>query len=338
MASGGSRPSDALGRSIQAFLAHLEGERRASPHTIRAYRRDLEQLRDFVCQRSNGQAEPSPMDKLLLRAWLAELGKERTGATMARKLSCVRAFFRFLERSGSLGQNPAHLLVSPKVRRRLPGFLGVDAAAEVMASPHRMGRAMSPRASEAALLRDVLLLELLYGSGLRVSEVVGLDLGDICQERDDLRVVGKGNKERVVPLGSKAKDALRRYLERRLELCHPKTGALHPRALLVGNRGERLGVRRVQVLVHRYGAAGAARPDLHPHALRHTCATHMLDGGADLRAIQQMLGHRSLSTTQRYTHLSVEQLVRVYDLAHPLARRAGPARNAKALVQRRSRG
>jgi integrase/recombinase XerC len=319
MASGGSRPSDALGRSIQAFLAHLEGERRASPHTIRAYRRDLEQLRDFVCQRSNGQAEPSPMDKLLLRAWLAELGKERTGATMARKLSCVRAFFRFLERSGSLGQNPAHLLVSPKVRRRLPGFLGVDAAAEVMASPHRMGRAMSPRASEAALLRDV-------------------DLGDICQERDDLRVVGKGNKERVVPLGSKAKDALRRYLERRLELCHPKTGALHPRALLVGNRGERLGVRRVQVLVHRYGAAGAARPDLHPHALRHTCATHMLDGGADLRAIQQMLGHRSLSTTQRYTHLSVEQLVRVYDLAHPLARLAGPARNAKALVQRRSRG
>jgi integrase/recombinase XerC len=314
-------PSDPFSRSVDSFLAHLQGERRASAHTIRAYRRDLGQLRDFVRECFSGRVEPGQVDKIVLRAWLAEFAKGRTATTMARKLACVRAFFRFLQRSGTVSQNPAALLVSPKVSRRLPGFLGVDAAAEVMTSPHRMGRAVFPRASDGSVLRDVLLLELLYGSGLRVSELVGLDLGDISQERNDLRVVGKGNKQRVVPLGSKAKDALQHYLERRSELCHPKTGALDPRALLVGNRGERLGVRRVQTLVHRYGAAGAARPDLHPHALRHTCATHMLDGGADLRAIQQMLGHRSLSTTQRYTHVSVERLLRVYDQAHPLARR-----------------
>jgi integrase/recombinase XerC len=135
-----------------------------------------------------------------------------------------------------------------------------------------------------------------------------------------VRVIGKGSKERVVPLGSYAVKALRRYLERREELCDAKTGAFDPRALFLSRRGKRLGVRQVQVLVHKYGALGAGRADLHPHALRHTCATHLLDGGADLRAIQKMLGHASLSTTQRYTHVSIDHLMNVYDAAHPLAR------------------
>jgi len=174
---------------------------------------------------------------------------------------------------------------------------------------------------ESEQLRDTLLLELLYGSGLRVSELIGLDLVSIDSAQAELRVIGKGDKERIVPLGEKALEALEAYLPRRAELRHPKSGYQDPAALLLGRRGRRLGVRWVQELVRRYGALGSGRPDLHPHALRHSCATHMLEGGADLRAIQEMLGHSSLSTTQRYTHLSLDQLIRVYDQAHPLARR-----------------
>jgi integrase/recombinase XerC len=213
-------------------------------------------------------------------------------------------------------------VASPKVRRKLPAFLGVDAAEQVMTAPSEVSEGAVGRAPGAAeLSRDAALLELLYGCGLRVSEVVALDLDQVSFERHEVMVLGKGSKERVVPLGSKAEEALRVYLERREELRHRRTGTLDPAALFVTRRGARLGVRRVQVLVQRYGALAAGRPDLHPHALRHSCATHMLDGGADLRAIQDFLGHASLSTTQRYTHLSLEQLLRVYDAAHPLARR-----------------
>jgi integrase/recombinase XerC len=163
------------------------------------------------------------------------------------------------------------------------------------------------------------MLELLYGSGLRVSELVGLDLASIETGAAMARVIGKGNKERRVPIGGHAERALQRYLPERSALAHPKTGAVDPTALLLNQRGQRLGVRAVQLLVRRYGTLGAGRPDLHPHALRHSCATHMLAGGADLRVIQEMLGHSSLSTTQRYTHLSLDQLLATYDRSHPLA-------------------
>ena len=169
--------------------------------------------------------------------------------------------------------------------------------------------------------RDCAILELLYGCGLRVSELVQLDVESLMLGEDQLRVLGKGSKERIVPLGLHAKRALAEYLEARSEYRHPKTGMQDTHALFLGRRGQRLSSRWIQVLVRRYGALGAGRPDLHPHALRHSCATHMLEGGADLRAIQEMLGHSSLSTTQRYTHVSVDQLTRVYDRAHPLARR-----------------
>jgi integrase/recombinase XerC len=174
--------------------------------------------------------------------------------------------------------------------------------------------------SDASRSRDTALLEVLYGSGLRVSELVQLDLGSVSFGEGSVRVLGKGKKERIVPFGSKAAEALRAYLAHRAELRHPKTGEQDPAALFLGRSGARLGVRWVQKLVHRYGALGTGRPDLHPHALRHSCATHMLEGGADLRAIQEMLGHSSLSTTQRYTHLSLDKLLEVYDKSHPLAR------------------
>ena len=309
--------ADDFARRIDRFAEFLSGERRSSPHTVKAYRRDLEQLASFLRERLDRPVGVADMNKLSLRGWLGDLARTRSATSIARKLAAVRAFCRYLEREGVLRESPAALLASPKIRRKLPGFLSADAAAEVMDAPHQLtGR------PEVEALRDALALELLYGGGLRVSELAALDVENVSLEEDQLRVLGKGRKERIVPLGSKAREAVLAYLSRRGELRHPKTGAQDPRALWLGRRGRRLGVRRLQTLVQRYGALGAGRPDLHPHALRHSCATHMLEGGADLRAIQEMLGHSSLSTTQRYTHVSLDQLLGVYDRAHPLARRA----------------
>lgn len=307
---------DALARSIDAFAEHLEGERRASRHTVSAYRRDLRQLASFVRERTRGPARPDRIGKLELRAWLGELARTRSSASIARKLASVRAFFGWLEREGALGENAAVLLSTPKLKRKLPRFLSPDQAAGVMDAPLEL-----PGGRPAERLRDRVAVELLYGSGLRVSELAGLDLEQVSLERGEVRVLGKGRKERIVPLGDKARTALVDYLAERPALRHPRTGAQDARALLLGRHGGRLGVRRIQTLVRRYGALGAGRLDLHPHALRHSCATHMLEGGADLRAIQEMLGHSSLSTTQRYTHLSLDQLLGVYDRAHPLAKK-----------------
>lgn len=286
-----------------------------------AYGRDLDELLRFVRARSSRAARLADIDKFLLRSWLGELSRGMSPPTLARKLSSVRAFFAWLEREGLTRDNPAALLKSPKLRRKLPKFLSADQAGEVMEAPLALG------GSEPERLRDAALLEMLYGSGLRVSELVGMDLDHLALEREEVRVLGKGKKERVVPIGSKARAALGAYLERRPELRHPRTGRQDARSLFLGRRGTRLGVRRVQTLVQRYGALGAGRGDLHPHALRHSCATHLLEGGADLRAIQELLGHTSLSTTQRYTHVSLDQLVAVYDRAHPMAK--SPSRRGK---------
>jgi integrase/recombinase XerC len=307
---------DALERLVQRFREHLASERRASPHTVSAYVRDVTALTDYVRERRGPAPRLDDIDKLMLRTFLGELSRAVSPSTIGRKLASVRAFFGWLEREGLVRKSPAAALASPKLRRKLPTFLGPDAAAEVMRVP--LETAVSP----AERVRDAALLEVLYGCGLRVSELVGLDLDHVAFEREEVRVLGKGKKERLVPLGTKAREAILAYLEQRPELKNERTGKQDDRALFLGRRGTRLGVRRVQTLVHRYGALGAGRSDLHPHALRHTCATHLLEGGADLRAIQELLGHSSLATTQRYTHVSLDQLMRVYDRAHPLARRA----------------
>lgn len=322
---GGTSAPTALEATIARFLAHLEGERRASANTVAAYRRDLAQLAQFAREKRGERAGATAVDVLLLRGWLGTLARTHAPASIARKIAAARALLRYLERTGEIAKNAAAELQLPKVRRPLPTFLDVDAAAEVVESP---------TLSAAEGLRDRAMLEVLYGSGLRVSELCGLDMQHVDWRQGprgalegSVRVLGKGNKERLVPLGAPAVAALRAYLERRGELRHPRTGALDPRAMFVSRRGARLGVRWVQKLTQRYGALGAGRADLHPHALRHTCATHLLDGGADLRAIQKLLGHASLSTTQRYAHVSIDHLVRVYDAAHPLAKRRGGPRD-----------
>jgi integrase/recombinase XerC len=300
-----------LADAVAAFLVSLAAERRASPHTVAAYRRDLAQLTAFAAaQRARRLGD---LDVYVLRAWLGTLARTHAPSSIARKIAAVRALFRHARRRGEVEVDPTSGLASPKVRRGLPTLLNVDAANRVLDE------------TDGDAPRDVLdraVLEVLYGSGVRVSELCGLDLADVQIDGTGgaLRVLGKGRKERVVPLGRPAATALLAWLDERARRA--SSGPSHPTALFLAPRGGRLGVRAVQRLVGRRGALGAGRADLHPHALRHTCATHMLDGGADLRVIQEMLGHASLSTTQRYTHVSIEHLVRAYDRAHPLA---GPA-------------
>jgi integrase/recombinase XerC len=320
-----------LSRRIVEFADHLAHERRASPHTVSAYRRDLEGLAAFGRERFGDTVGLAQIDRIVLRGYLGKLAEGRKPATIGRKLASFRAFFSYLERQGVVRKNPAALLESPKLRRKLPRLIDAETAAQLMDAPLSVadGRKRASSGLPAERSRDAALLELLYGSGLRVSEVVGLDLDHLALESEELRVLGKGNKERVVPVGAPARSALSEYLARRAEL-RPRSGGELPRAVFVSRRGRRLSVRAVQKLVRRYGIAAAGRADLHPHALRHSCATHLLEGGADLRVIQELLGHSSLATTQRYTHVSMDQLLAVYDKAHPLAR----ARRARTPSER----
>jgi integrase/recombinase XerC len=306
--------SSELARVVREFGEHLALERHASRHTVAAYRRDLTSLVDFLETRAARGATLADVSRLSLRAWLAELAQKLAPGSVARKLSSVRALFVYLGRQGKSRENPAALLQSPKLSRRLPLVLSAESASHVVEAP----RLLAGDAVEG--LRDAALLELLYGAGLRVSELVALDVDGIDLRTLEARVLGKGRKERIVPFGKKAQAALSAYLPRRLELLQGDSNEGDERALFLTGRGRRLGVRRVQALVSRYGALAAGRPDLHPHALRHSCATHLLEGGADLRVIQELLGHASLATTQRYTHVSLDRLLSVYDKAHPLAR------------------
>jgi integrase/recombinase XerC len=302
-----------LDDAIAAFARYLGTERRASIHTVSAYGRDLASFAAFVRERNSRAANDVRMvDLYLLRGWLGVVARKHAASSIARKVAAIRSWMRWLRRRGYVATSPADELATPRVRRPLPTLLSVDAAREVVQAPAAQ---LTPRGA-----RDGAILELLYGSGLRVSELCGLDIDALDLSSASARVRGKGDKERVVPVGRKCVAAISRWLDERPRMVHPKTGAQDPKALFVAMRGARMGPRAVRAIVHAYGANGAGRADLHPHALRHTCATHMLDGGADLRAIQEMLGHASLSTTQRYTHVSMEHLMRVYDAAHPLAR------------------
>jgi integrase/recombinase XerC len=308
---------DVLGQQIALFVSYLETERRAAAHTVHAYGGDLAAMRGFMATHEF-VLDATQLDLLALRSYLASLLPANSSATVARKIASLRAFYRFLVKRGSCARNPAALLRLPKVPRPLPTFLAIEDATAVVTRP------TLDHPGEALAARDQAMLELLYGVGLRASELTSLTLERLDLPAARVRVHGKGSKERVLPLGAVCVRAIDVYLTLRPKLRHPRSGQQHPHALFLGRRGTRLGVRQVQALVKRYGMSAAGRPDLHPHALRHTCATHLLDAGADLRGIQELLGHASLSTTQRYTHVSVDRLLEVYARAHPLARKPPP--------------
>jgi integrase/recombinase XerC len=296
---------------LEEFLRSLEHERRASANTVRAYERDITQLVEFLREKSGRAPTVADLDIPQVRAYLASLFGRCSASTIARKLSSLRSFGAFLVRRGLREDNPVRLVKMPRQVRTLPRFLSEEEAAAVMAAPDPDG---------ALGARDRAILELLYGSGLRVSEVCGLDIGDVDLMEATLTVrAGKGSKDRIVPAGELAVDATRSYLDQRPSLRHPRTGYQDPLALFLNYRGGRLTVRSVARMVDRSCLGAATRSRVGPHALRHSCATHMLSSGADLRAIQEMLGHASLQTTQRYTHVSIDHLMRVYDDAHPRA-------------------
>lgn len=288
---------------ITEFIAYLETERNVSPHTVQAYRSDLAQMLSFV-QREKGENASAPdVDHLLLRRYLAHLSKTTKKSSIGRKLAAVRSFFRHLLRRGAINKNPAELVATPKKEQRLPFHLDIDQATSLMEATEE---------GQKHALRDRAILELLYSSGLRVSELTGLTIGEIDLSGGMVRVMGKGGKERIVPVGSRATEALRAYLARR-----DNTG--HKEPLFLNTRGGCINRRSVARIVDAHVLRIAAFKKISPHTLRHTFATHLLEGGADLRAIQELLGHASLSTTQKYTHVSIDRLMEVYDKAHPKA-------------------
>jgi len=316
---------------LKAFLEHLRLNENASAHTVRAYDSDLSQYLVFLASHLDRRVSdlgPADLDHLNARAFLGDRHKRgNSKSSAARKLSAIRAFGRYLRREGLIEGDPAALVGTPKREQRIPSHLAVDEMSKLLDTPDTtdpLGR------------RDKAILELFYASGLRLSELVGLDLDDVNLSGRVVRVLGKGRKERIVPFNRSAADALRAWLGDREPLragSDPGPARVRPRSdpgrdaarrrsrepLFLNYQGGRLSTRSVDKLVRRYVAACSTRYGISPHALRHSFATHLLEAGADLRAIQELLGHARLSTTQRYTHVNAAQLIDTYRKAHPKA-------------------
>ncbi len=331
-------------QTIQKYLEYLRAVRNASPHTLVNYKNDLEQFVEFL---TPPEMETPPLRQVthrLIREFVGHLHDRRMEkSSIARKLAALRSFFKYCVREGILKENPARLVATPKLPKRIPavlsaeemnGFLNQLAEDQGRTEPggrnaRSKGRAWTAaeskmRIAEDSLLlaRDRAILELLYAAGLRVSELTGLNLADMDPKNQMLRVRGKGNKERIVPFGGKAAQALRNYWPLRdwlLQECEKAGGRASVEAIFLNYRGRRLTQRSVGRIVKKYVRLVNVNWDLHPHSLRHAFATHLLADGADLRAIQELLGHQSLSTTQKYTHASIRQLMDIYDKAHPHA-------------------
>lgn len=290
-----------MNKYIEQFKDSLIAERDVSLHTLRAYTCDLRDFFSFMDKR------PEDIDNLDIRSFLAFLHhKKLKRSSISRKLATLRSFFKYLHREGYVKKNPARLVSSPKMPKTLPRFLTVDEAFALMEAPE---------GDTYRALRDKAILELLYSSGLRVSELTALEMNDFDIKESLLRVKGKGKKERIIPIGSKAVDALRNYLPERVLLKRRVP------ALFLNNRGGRLTDRSIRRILIKYSRMVMLKSRLSPHTLRHTFATHLLHGGADLRAIQELLGHSSLSTTQKYTHVDIAHIMEVYDKAHPMAKK-----------------
>ena len=312
--------------AIGKFLGYLQTVRNASPHTLRSYRADLEQFREFLSPPGAQAVLLREIDHRMIREFLGYLhDRHLQKRSLARKLASLRSFFKHCNREGLVRDNPARLVATPKLPVRIPAVLSAEEmnsfldqlAGGNIARP--AGRSKNAKETSSLLPRDRAILELLYASGLRVSELTGLDLGDVNRKEQMLRVLGKGNKERIVPYGSKAEKALAAYDPLRAGLSRKAGSRGDTQAVFLNRGGRRLGVRSVARIVKKYVRLVNVNWEMHPHSLRHAFATHLLADGADLRTIQELLGHASLSTTQRYTHVSIRQLMEVYDKAHPRA-------------------
>jgi integrase/recombinase XerC len=322
---------------IHQFIHYLSVEKNASPHTSRCYQRDLEGFEDFLKSSGMvlspaGEVVIEKADRIAIRKYLSFLHRKNKKSSIARKISTLRSFFKYLVKEQVVPFNPAKGVSTPKVEKTLPTTLTVDEAFRLMESPNRVSE-KPLEGSKKKGLRDRAILELLYSSGLRVSELVGLNSNQLDLDLGIVKVMGKGRKERIVPVGMKAIEATKSYLEERgmvrglrpggrasgraMRLSEPAAGPEGDGPIFVNSLGGRLTARSVGRLIKKYTRHSGIFRKVSPHSLRHTFATHLLDAGADIREIQEMLGHSSLSTTQRYTHVSMGKLMEVYDKAHP---------------------
>lgn len=289
-------------RHIDKFMNYLRGEKNSSPHTITNYTVDLQSFAQFI-----GEKDVAAIDHLLLRRFLAEMrAKNFAKRTIARKLASLRSFFRFLFREGYIKTNPITSLSTPKLDKKLPVVLDEGKVTKLLQSPSE---------DDVSGLRDKALLETLYSAGIRVSELVGLDTNDVDFISEVIKVFGKGSKERIVPIGSPAVKAMRKYLEKR----DGEVKVKDKDAVFLNKNGTRLTDRSVRRILDKYIRQTSVAEHISPHSLRHSFATHLLDRGADLRSVQELLGHANLSTTQIYTHVTMDRLKTVYDKAHPRA-------------------
>ena len=314
--------------AVRQFLIYLRAVRNASPHTIRSYDIDLRQFLAFLTPPGTAMPNPQDVTHLMIREFVAHLHDLRLEkSSIARKLAAIRSFFKFAVREALLVRNPARMVATPKLPKRIPAVLSAEdlnAFLDSVEAPRVSGSSRRKNASakgDARLMikRDRAILELLYASGLRVSELTGLNLGDMDRKELMLRVRGKGNKERIIPYGGKAEQALEAYEPLRQDMLREAGARGEQQAVFLNHLGTRLTQRSVARIVKKYARLANVNWDLHPHSLRHAFATHLLADGADLRAIQELLGHSSLSTTQRYTHATIRELLEVFDKAHPRA-------------------
>jgi integrase/recombinase XerC len=295
---------------LQRYLDHLRHERRLSPHTISNYQRDLHCLHEY-CEAS-GLTDWRHIDSHQLRAFVAKRHRNGlNGRSLQRALSAMRRFFDFLMREGVVKANPVRGISAPKAQKKLPNAMDVDQVSRLLQPD-----GATVKADDPLVLRDLAMLELMYSSGLRLAELLSLNMGDIDLRDHTVPVTGKGAKTRIVPVGSQAIAALQRWLKER-----PQLAAQDERALFVSRRGGRLSARAVQQRFYQWGIKQGLDSRLHPHRLRHSFASHILESSGDLRAVQELLGHADISTTQIYTHLDFQHLARVYDKAHPRARK-----------------
>ena len=305
---------------IEVFIAYLRDQKGYSQHTIRNYRIDLTQFSEFLVSREalpdaqEVDQDMEAIDALVIREYLGSLFGRFARSTIARKLSAVRSFFLFLEKKGIVMTNPAGDIATPKLGKYIPVYLPVDDVFRLLERPDR---------KKPLGLRDLAILEVLYSCGIRVSELEALDISGVDFEERLVTVIGKGDRERIVPIGRIALQAVRNYLEATRNLRKGDGNDSQDGPLFINFRGGRLSGRSIARIIKRYATESGLSPEISPHSMRHTFATHLLDGGADLRSVQELLGHASLSTTQRYTHVSLDRLMEVYDKAHPRSRQKG---------------